>query len=352
MLPSIQALRALAVFMVVLVHLPALAVMAGGPSDMFAFGHAGVDLFFVISGLIMTRTTSQRKATPWGFFAHRLSRVVPLYWLITMAVFGVAFFAPWLLQATRADPVQLIKSLLFIPFQKANGQIAPIVFVGWTLNYEMIFYAIFGLTLFFNNPRIAAAITCAVLIFATTLPFDGFATNLAVGFYTKPIVLEFSLGIILGLLLPYLPGKTYMRWPAAVSGLLALGLIVCSPWMLPGHDRVIQFGIPAFVIVLSALILDTTKIEVPASLVLLGDASYAIYLTHFFVTQAVIRFAAGLPWHNVVWSIIEFIFAIFGIVAVGLLTHYWIERPLSGRARRFLSHGEPRPRAESVLSEA
>jgi len=352
MLPSIQALRALAVFLVALVHLPALAMMVGGPADIFDFGHAGVDLFFVISGLIMTLTTSQRTISPWRFFAHRLSRVVPLYWLITIAVFCIAILAPWLLQATRADAVQLLKSLLFIPFQKENGQIAPIVFVGWTLNYEMMFYAIFGLSLVVNNRRIGACMICAVLFVAAALPVNRLTTNIAVSFYTNPIIIEFSFGIILGLILPYLPSQTSWRWPAAISGLLALGCIVCGPFIFPGHDRVVQFGIPAFVIVLSALLLDLTKIKVPSSLMRLGDASYAIYLTHFFVTQAVIKLAAKLPWHNSILFIFEFTLAIFGIVAVGLLTHDWIERPFNAKARRFLSYGEPRRRAESALSKA
>src|SRR5436309_14005676 len=102
---SIQVLRALAVYLVVLVHLLALVALADGPKEIFYFGNAGVDLFFVISGLIMVFTTSRRESRPWDFFAHRIARVVPLYWLITLLVFSIAFFSPNLLQSTQANLV-------------------------------------------------------------------------------------------------------------------------------------------------------------------------------------------------------------------------------------------------------
>jgi exopolysaccharide production protein ExoZ len=133
-LKNVQALRAVAAVMVVFVHLDQLGVAAGGRSGLFEAGNAGVDLFFVISGLIMVLTTWGRPIGPRRFFVNRLKRVVPLYWIVTLAVFAIAVVAPSLMQATRADPVELAKSLLFIPFAKANGLVQPVAFVGWTLN--------------------------------------------------------------------------------------------------------------------------------------------------------------------------------------------------------------------------
>src|SRR5438270_9012352 len=115
MLVNVQALRGLAAFLVVFVHLEVLARLAGLPGGLTVFGNSGVDVFFVISGLIMVVTTSGRKQTPQGFLRNRLTRIAPLYWAITLVVFALALVAPALLQSTTADAGQLLKSLFFVP---------------------------------------------------------------------------------------------------------------------------------------------------------------------------------------------------------------------------------------------
>ncbi|CAN7414150.1 acyltransferase family protein [Phenylobacterium sp. LjRoot219] len=115
MLLNLQMLRALAAYLVVLVHAEPLAVRAGLPERSLHFGASGVDLFFVISGMIMVITTADRRHTPLSFLRDRLTRIAPLYWAITLAVFAMAWVAPALLQSTTADPVHLLKSMAFVP---------------------------------------------------------------------------------------------------------------------------------------------------------------------------------------------------------------------------------------------
>jgi exopolysaccharide production protein ExoZ len=117
------------------------------------FGGGGVDIFFVISGFIMVYTTQSHHVGPFSFFVNRVVRIVPIYWLLTLAVFTLAVIAPHLLGATRAAPSELLKSLLFIPFAKSNGAVQPILFLGWTLNYEMFFYMLFALGPFSENAQ-------------------------------------------------------------------------------------------------------------------------------------------------------------------------------------------------------
>ncbi len=119
---NLQVLRGLAALLVVFVHLSEyLLPHIGVPS----FGGAGVDIFFVISGFIMIVTTADRDVTPVTFMADRVARIVPTYWVTTLAVFGLALALPSLLEFTRADWTELLKSLAFIPFMKPNGLVAP-----------------------------------------------------------------------------------------------------------------------------------------------------------------------------------------------------------------------------------
>ena len=110
------------------------------------FGASGVDLFFVISGFIMVVTTSRTEFTPQKFFLLRSIRVVPLYWLATLAWIAYKVFEH---SFQGVYPAAIAKSLLFIPYSSPGFPrgVWPILANGWTLNYEMFFYALFALSL-------------------------------------------------------------------------------------------------------------------------------------------------------------------------------------------------------------
>jgi exopolysaccharide production protein ExoZ len=78
MIKNIQALRALAVMVVVLGHLQPLAQQVHPLLTWVGLGRAGVDLFFVISGFIMVYTTEREAPSAAQFALRRLIRIVPL----------------------------------------------------------------------------------------------------------------------------------------------------------------------------------------------------------------------------------------------------------------------------------
>ena len=340
---NVQALRALAVLLVVFVHIEALAVMAGAAPGVFAFGNAGVDIFFVISGFIMVFTTGRRPMGPLAFLGARLQRIAPLYWSVTLAVFAVAVFAPRLLQTTRADPLHLLASLLFIPFQRGDGTVRPVVFVGWTLNFEMAFYVLFALGLVWRRRLLGALLTIGALAAAVLWGQIAHPASVAGAFYSSPMALEFGLGMLLGLAWPRLSSA---RWAAIVLGLAAtvgLAFIVAAPALFPGAERLLVFGLPATVIVWAALVSEKAGLVLRWRWVkALGNASYAIYLSHFFVAQAVILAARKLGLHGV-WPAAGLGALTFvGVAAVGLALHRAVEQPAAAVLR---SWTEPRRRA-------
>lgn len=325
---NVQALRALAAFMVVFVHIEALAVMAGAGPRLFEAGNAGVDIFFVISGFIMVFTTGRRPMGALTFMAARLQRIAPLYWLVTLAVFAVALIAPQLLQTTRADPASLAASLLFIPFERSDGALRPVVFVGWTLNYEMAFYVLFSLSLLIRNRTAGVALTVSALTAAVVAGRALHPPSLA-GFYTSPIVLEFGLGMLLGLAWPRMVVSRSMAFALAGAGLLAFAAMLAGPTLLPGRDRLLLFGLPAFVIVAAALALERAGVALRWGWVrVLGNASFAIYLSHFFVAQAVLIVARKMGLHGPAAASALALLIFAGVAAVGLALHYGVERPM------------------------
>jgi exopolysaccharide production protein ExoZ len=347
MLVNVQALRGLAALLVVFVHLEVLARLAGLPAGMTVFGNCGVDIFFVISGLIMVVTTSGRKQTPQGFLRNRLTRIAPLYWAVTLAVFALAMAAPSLLQSTTADPVHLLKSLAFIPYERGDGTMHPVVFVGWTLNYEMAFYVIFALGLTLPSRLAGLALSIVVLVAAAAFGQIAAPQNPILAFYTTPMILEFGAGMVLGALFvrERLPKSQAWGVPAVALGALALVVMLAGPWLWPGVDRAVMFGIPAVVIVTCGLVAERAGLALKQGWIqLLGAASYSIYLSHFFCTQVVTKAAERLAGLGplAMWALVPVVFLL--VALVGVFVHRRVELPLTELARRCIAPLGPRPR--------
>ncbi|UAK24426.1 acyltransferase family protein [Sphingomonas nostoxanthinifaciens] len=337
MIYNIQALRALAAFLVLFVHADSLIAPLGLHASDVRFGHVGVDLFFVISGFVMVHTCLRRPTTPGGFLLNRVIRVVPIYWILTFCIFGVALVAPSLVQATRAAPFDLVRSLLFIPFRKVNGLVQPVLFVGWTLNYEMFFYLLFAAALWLTRgalPRTVAAASGALLAIvlagATVRPTDLFAA-----FYSDGIVLEFGFGMVIALLASreWLPGRVGGALIAALGTMLLLG----NPFMVTMEPRWLFAGLPASAVLIGALALERSGLRAKQPLLqLLGAASYALYLTHPFVLRGIAKLAGGHGGPLLAAVLIPVAFLIAHLVAVAL--HWWLELPLGRRLRALTGH--------------
>jgi exopolysaccharide production protein ExoZ len=325
MLLNIQALRAIAALLVVLVHSKGMLQTAGVDAGALGFGIAGVDLFFVISGFIMVYMTSGRETTPGKFAINRVVRIVPLYWLVTFAVFAVALVAPALVKATRPDIVELLKSMFFIPYVKSNGMTQPVAFVGWTLNYEMFFYALFAVGLTLGRKGVPAVIA----VIAGLVALHPWATSPIASFYTNPILLEFATGMVIGRAYPYLRGSYGL--PLLLIG---FGFIFAAPSLWPDAHRAWIFGAPSILVVVGALMLERNG-RSTSRLQLLGDASYSIYLTHFFVTQAAKKLFSFVE-PSVPMAILFMLAAFVGAAIVGVLVHLWVERPATEAVRRLL----------------
>jgi peptidoglycan/LPS O-acetylase OafA/YrhL len=346
---SIQALRALAAMMVVCVHLQVLAAMGGAPANATDAGNAGVDLFFVISGFIMVFTTGRKPQGPLGFFGSRLRRIAPLYWCVTLAVFAVARLAPALIQNTPSDLGRLVRSLLFIPTLRPDGTLRPVVFVGWTLNFEMAFYLLFALGLLAPRRWIGGLAAVAALVLVVLWGWAAKPTSPLLAFYTTPMVLEFGAGMLLGLLWPRLKPSERLVWPLAAAAAVAFLLMLGAPWLWPRADRLFAFGLPAAAMVAAALALERQgRAARWPWLQALGAASYSIYLSHFFVTQAVILLArkAGLhgPWEAAGAGALAFV----GVALTGLALHRTLEQGADRLIGRLLSARAARSSAETT----
>jgi len=330
---SIQYLRGLAAMLVVYHH-SVRKVLEMNPDSMIpysGFGNAGVDIFFVISGFIMWVTTISKTQTPTYFWYRRIIRVVPLYWFFILVIVIPKLFVPDIFQTTQLDPSHIVKSLLFIPHYHpfVSDQIWPILIPGWTLNYEMFFYLLFGASLFITPRWRLAALTSAFLCLVVLGQRLASENPLFIT-YTDKLLLEFFAGIVIGVF--------YMRGIALKAGmsyaLMATAIFLLIGFetaLLPGGTRIISWGIPAALMVVATLSLDRAgKIPSISSLKLIGDASYSIYLSHILSIE-VIEFlweTTGWPTGTLVTQLIFVMVCIGSSTLVGIAAFYLVEQPM------------------------
>lgn len=261
----------------------------------------GVDIFFVISGFVMVQSTKGRDITPTKFIQQRLLRIAPMYWIATYA-FIVQIKGEWLFK---------LQSLLFIPAENPeSGMMQPVLEPGWTLNYEMFFYAIFALTLLLR-PSLRFP---AIALFFAGLAIIGAANDGGpmTEFYTRAIILEFVFGMAIA--------QFGFRLPVwAVP--LGIGVMIAGQYL--ALDRVFALGIPAGLIIAGALSFED---RLPKWKVadLLGSASYSIYLFHLMALGFLVYI-----WPDAGDSKALFAFAALAfMVLVGCGVYLVLERPL------------------------
>ena len=290
-------------------------------------GSAGVDIFFVISGLVMTMS-AQRNAgrvhPVWTFSKDRIIRIVPLYWVVTTLKIAVVLVVPALATRTTLDPLYVLGSYALLPVRDATGSIAPVLPVGWTLTYEMFFYILVAVALAIRTPlnRVCVPVLLAFAALALVGPSNGFPNT---------IVIEFMFGIVIGNAVPRLQS---LHWTVGmIVGLAALALLLVVPG-ISGLARPLTWGLPAAFIVAAVVSTELSMRRwLPRWLLAAGNASYATYLTHGFVVPAVFLLCVRslpLDWAGLTATIIVSLI-LSGIL--GQITHQIVEKPLLLRLR-------------------
>lgn len=278
-LHSLQGLRAIAAWMVVTDH-ALLELTDNRPQNplshlAWSLGNNGVYVFFVISGFIMVHICWEsfgRAAAPASFLRRRIIRIVPLYWIAT--VLALCYHRVSATYGAHAGWVELLRSLAFIPYGASDGSWRPVLAQGWTLNYEMMFYAFFAFGLLFPR-RVALAVVGAGL---GVLVLDGPSMpDPTIAYLASPIVLWFVLGMGLG---------TIWHWQS-----------LREPGWLARLARVLE----------------------P-----FGDASYSTYLAHGLILTMVLRFWVLTMGAPSFWLVP---ISILAATCGGWVIHVTVERP-------------------------
>ena len=313
---GIQYLRAFAALAVVVFH------AAERTGLYFAIGAAGVDVFFVVSGFIMMAISDRRPMQPVAFLRDRLLRIGPSYWIVTSIM--IAGAAAGLFPNLKLDIAHVLGSFLFVPVPSPNtGDLWPVLVQGWTLNYEIFFYAVFALALLVRPSfRLTALTAVLALLVLTGLSIQ--SQNILAAFYTQPLLLEFAAGAFLAKL--WKSGTL----PSPLIGVLLVVLSIGGFAMI--HLLKLEFGAfncgPLAVLLVLGMLAIENAGKLPSSPIAtyIGNASYSIYLWHTLALSVVVKAGTvlGLP---------GLLIAAAGIAAgtiAGVIGYECVEKPIQG----------------------
>lgn len=341
---EIQWLRAIAACEVVACHSGLLTKHFTSTVQMPAWyaplSAIGVELFFIVSGyVICMRVGASDGARP--FLVSRILRLYPMYWIFTsVAVLAYLLNATWHLNNFTFALVPMAKSYLILP---QTG--FPILGVGWTLEHEMVFYffvAVMLLTLgggsrakLFLAWLLAGLGAVGVVIGAPPYPLiagaPGAESNALLSHVFSPFMFAFGLGWLVRVLedrrtssQPWLDALPFL--------LLAAGAL----WLAPEGGQVPLQRISVAAIVFAGFLACRGRFtDTPLNRLIwqLGDASFSIYLSHWFVLSAGGKLMGrlGPPY----WLDLPVRIVGIGVsIAFGLAIFLLIEKPLDRKLRR------------------
>ncbi|MCF0062716.1 acyltransferase [Dyadobacter chenwenxiniae] len=346
-LNSIQYLRALAALLVVYCHAIDQQMRLGqsyqqGFHHLQNFGAIGVDIFFVISGFIISYI-SKKEVGPKAaliFLKKRFIRINPAYYAASVIALGFMMLSNSFSFSTQST----LKTISILPIFE-SGEIFqnPILHIGWTLSFEWLFYLVVSLLMLLSVVQYKDHLLILILVVVTLLGILFPSKEIHFNFVTNPMILEFGFGILLSIIYKDLKAQPII-YPALLLAITAAffihliyngyGEISEASKILKGENvwqRIVIWGIPSATLALGLLFLEKqmgSNFFHNKKLLLLGDASYAIYLVHqtcFKVIISVLQkthFASKLN--------LDFLVLILVCISVmtGILFHIYIEKKL------------------------
>lgn len=330
---SVQALRGIAAMSVFIFHMrfqfpTGVQDIDESVWNVVMKGFLGVDIFFVISGFILAwvgvLSRRDNPVSPIEFGIKRAFRVAPAFWA-SMAV--IAYIL-----GRNATDENLLKMLAFYPLGNLPAPYYSEMLneVGWTLNYEMAFYAVFCACLVFGRFALAAVsialaglVLIAPLVYGlapsinpniSVIPFN----NLYGRLLTNPLMLEFLVGIGCA--------WVYAKYRDRVSGGFSLGLVAVGAFFLGlayvTSDQklsLLSAALPTAALLVGGLFAEHQgRLKIPGFAVWLGDISFALYLTHWTLERAAIKYLPHPIGIAGEWG------RILVLTSVGLVVaHFW-----------------------------
>lgn len=364
---SLDGIRGIAILLVLLTHckdyIPSVTVRIVHVKQVLSYGWAGVDLFFVLSGFLITGILlDTRKADNYfsGFYARRVLRIFPLYYVVLTAVLvGASFMHPY----PAALPLPEDRKLYFVYLTnwlglwKGNWH-ANYLGHFWSLAVEEQFYLLWPVCVWFLRPATLRRVGLITLVGICLIRCSWVSTHGPSIALTLATLTRMD-GLIVGTLCALLfreseSLKAAQKWLSCVAFVM-LGCFVAGVTVLHDNFGLVQsfiqtIGLSLLACGFGALVLKAAATEgaptffqrllCTKSLRTLGKYSYGIYIYHVpllgLAAELFVRHSGATP-NLLVWRLCLAL-TILAIPVIAALSYEYFERPLLSFKRYF----EPR----------
>jgi exopolysaccharide production protein ExoZ len=354
---ALQLLRAVAVILVVWCHSGQVLDFTGS-HGLPSLGVFGIDLFFVISGFILSLTVLKQRAPPGfdtmrDFMKRRFLRIYPIYWVICIATLTRLALSHHLFDHNW------VASFFLLPSLHYPGQSFVIDF-SWTMNFEIFFYFLLGLVLFKTIRRAVPVLILSLILSVLVGSVVGIRHPVVI-LIGNPILLEFVFGAILALLYVRIGRRRVPGIIVSTIGILSTFYVAAQnlPSVANGEQmilldrggfaRIATWGICAALIVGGTVFWSPSmKNPLGKYFVLLGNASYSTYLASALFLEFSFRLffkLHGPPLLSISGRLFFETSMLLSILTGGFAVYIFIEKPLQQMLQaRFLTHAtRPQP---------
>ena len=255
-----------------------------------------------------------------------------MYWFVTAAKLAAMAAVPALILHTSTTAWNAVASFLFVPARDAVGTVRPVLDVGWTLSFEMLFYAVFATALFFviEPLLVVGPVMAALAALSVFRAPDG----PAIATLANPMALEFVVGMAIG---QTFQGRTMLRLASPWMIVASSAGIVCLAFLPTGGiwSRATVWGVAAGVTLAAAVLADRWLTPLlPRWLTMIGEASYSLYLTHGFVLPLVGLAVARMGLSGIVLGAVLIAGSLICSIVTALLVYRQIESPVTELLRK------------------
>ncbi len=309
--------------------------------NLFGFSYlpvsGGVNYFFALSGFMLYYIYRNSLGQPnqlKEFLLNRFVRIYPLYWILTIIAIPVFILYPFLGSGAKLTPGFIFQSFLLSPTPNDNG---PVLDVAWSLTHTVYFYFIFSILFLSKHSKWVIACWAALslaAVYGIGLGGDNYVSYFLFDQYN----LIFLSGILCAYFITNYKFNVKLSAVAAVIGFLGFPLTWLNyihKWITIDFD--ISTGLASILIIFGLASIDSHKdIKIPRLLNYLGNASFAIYLSHNLALNALCELFNKFNLYDRLGGELTSMILLLLITCAGCFVHSFIEKPTVSKLKKVI----------------
>ncbi|MFS0575781.1 acyltransferase [Sporosarcina sp. 179-K 3D1 HS] len=287
----------------------------------------GVNYFFALSGFMIYYIYHDKFTQPnelKGYLLNRVIRVYPLYWVLTLVAILVFLLFPYLGEIT---PQAVISSIFLIP---DPSELVPVLDVAWSLVHTIYFYLIFSV--FFFSKRYVSKVILVSFAFISVafvvgmlwsesdlinFLFNEYNLIFLAGIWSASFILNYRINMKLSVFLAVIGFIGFpLTWLNYIYNVVHLNFDIAT-------------GVSSILIILGLGSIDMQKsIAIPKLLNYVGNASFAIFLSHNLVLTIFSELFSRINVFEMLGGILTSIILMIVATSIGCFVHSFIEQPI------------------------